>query len=85
MIFIENHYLKHYPFYEFREYNLHHVDGYRHWLHGRVDYFNSETYPGELSPWEMGSKFNHCIYLTFPIFACFFLGDNTKSTVDKRI
>ena len=64
-----NHYLKHHPFYEFKNFDDLQVDGYRHWLHGRADYFQSETYPGQISAWEMGSKFNHMIYLTFPVFA----------------
>ena len=53
---IKSHYLKHHPFYEFKNFDELQVDGYRHWLHGRVDYFQSETYPGEMSAWEMGSK-----------------------------
>ena len=36
---IKSHYLKHHPFYEFRNFDELHVDGYRHWLHGRADYF----------------------------------------------
>ena len=76
MIFVitVNHYLKHHPFYEFKNFDELQVDGYRHWLHGRADYFQSETYPGKISAWEMGSKFNHMIYLTFPIFAFGFFG-----------
>ena len=70
---IEAHYLKHHPFYEFKNHEDLAVDGYRHWLHGRADYFQSETYPG-ISAWEMGSKFNHMIYLTFPLFAFGFFG-----------
>ena len=69
---IKNHYLKHHPMYEFKNHEEHHVDGYRHWLHGRADYFNSETYPGEISPWEMGKKSNHMIYLLFPVFSLWF-------------
>ena len=42
---IVTHYLKHHPLYEFRDFNEFHVDGYRHWLHGRVDYLDEETYP----------------------------------------
>ena len=41
---IENHYLKHHPMYEFRNFRELDVDPYRYWLHGRADYFNSETY-----------------------------------------
>ena len=76
---IKSHYLKHHPFYEFRNFDELHVDGYRHWLHGRADYFQSETYPGEISAWEMGSKFNHCVYSTFPIFAFVFFGNQYVS------
>ena len=60
--------------YEFRNFEELHVDGYRHWLHGRADYFASETYPGQVSPWEMGKKFNHCVYLFFPIGFFYFCG-----------
>ena len=49
---IVTHYLKHHPLYEFRDFNEFHVDGYRHWLHGRVDYLDEETYPAQISPWE---------------------------------
>ena len=72
---IKSHYLKHHPMYEFRFYDEHHVDGYRHWLHGRADYFQTETYPGEVSAWEMGKKSNHLIYLLFPFFAFYFFGN----------
>ena len=77
-VFAESHYLKHHPFYEFKNFDDLQVDGYQNWLHGRADYFQSETYPGELSAWEMGSKFNHMIYLTFPIFAFYFFGNQYK-------
>ena len=66
--------------YEFKNHEEHHVDGYRHWLHGRADYFNSETYPGEISPWEMGKKSNHMIYLLFPLFSLWFF---TREYVSK--
>ena len=49
---IKTHYLKHHPLYEFRNFEEHHVDPYRHWLHSRIDYYNTETYPAEISPWE---------------------------------
>ena len=39
ILFIESHYLKHHPFYEFKNFDELHVDGYKHWLHGRADYF----------------------------------------------
>ena len=72
---IENHYLKHHPLYEFKNFEEFHVDGYRHWLHGRADYFQTETYPGQLSAWEMGKKSNHMMYLLFPFFAFYFFGN----------
>ena len=40
---IEVHYLKHHPLYEFRDLEEFHVDNYRHWLHARVDNWNTET------------------------------------------
>ena len=43
---IKNHYLKHHPMYEFRNFRELDVNPYRYWLHGRADYFNSETYQG---------------------------------------
>ena len=49
---IVTHYLKHHPLYEFRDLEEFHVDGYRHWLHARGDYYNTETYPAAISPWE---------------------------------
>ena len=61
--------------YEFRNFHQMDVGPYRNWLHGRADYFNTETYPGDISPWEMGSKWNHLMYvlwmpLAFLIFGC---------------
>ena len=81
LYFTESHYLKHHPFYEFRNFEEFHVDGYRHWLHGRADYYLSETYPGELSPWEMGSKFHHCFYLSIPVLSFYFLTNEYVSFV----
>lgn len=69
---IVTHYLKHHPLYEFRDFEEFHVDGYRHWLHGRVDYLGTETYPGEISPWEQGSKLGHMFYVLLP-FMSFYL------------
>ena len=71
--------MKHHPQYEFRNYEEHHVDGYRHWLHGRADYYNTETYPGDISPWEEGKKMNHMIYLLFPIFAMYYFTNSYRS------
>ena len=75
---IKTHYLKHHPLYEFRNFEEHHVDNYRHWLHGRADYFNTETYPSAVSPWEMGSKFNHAFYLAMPFLSFVFIGFSYK-------
>ena len=76
---IVTHYLKHHPMYEFRDFKEFHVDGYRHWLHGRIDYLGEETYPGAQSPWEMGSKWGHMFFILLP-FICFkFVGDGYKN------
>ena len=75
---IVTHYLKHHPLYEFRDLNEFHIDNYRHWLHARIDYYNSETYPADISAWERGSKFNHMIVLLFPIFSFAFFGRQYK-------
>ena len=65
--------------YEFRNFEELHVDGYLHWLHGRADYFNSETYMKE-SPWEMGSKFGHFIFIVgLPVFYFYGLTRNYVS------
>ena len=60
--------------YEFRNFRELDVNPYRYWLHGRADYFNTETYQGQISPWEMGSKFNHALFMFFPIWAFAFFG-----------
>ena len=70
---IITHYLKHHPLYEFRNFEEHHVDPYRHWLHGRVDYFNTETYPAEVAPWERGSKAWHIAMMLFPFLMMFWM------------
>merc|ERR1719240_362795 len=76
---IKNHYLKHHPMYEFRNFEELHVDGYLHWLHGRADYFNSQTYTKE-SPWEMGSKPGHVFFLVgLPIIYFHFFIKNYKN------
>ena len=75
---IKTHYLKHHPLYELRNIEEFHVDGYRHWLHGRVDYWNTETYPAKVSPWEMGSKFSHMFFVLFPFFAFTYIGAQYK-------
>ena len=30
--------------------------------------------PAQISPWEMGSKFNHAFFLIFPFFAFYYFG-----------
>ena len=73
--YLETHYLKHHPLYEFRDFDDFHVDNYRHWLHGRADYWNTESYPAQISPWEMGSKWNHMFFLIFPFLSFYWLGN----------
>ena len=60
---IKVHYFKHQPWWEFRNQDVHHVDPYRHWLHNRIDYYGTESCPGDVSPWERGLKRNHLIHL----------------------
>ena len=71
---LEVHYLKHHPLYEFRDLDEFHVDNYRHWLHGRSDYWNTESYPAQISPWEMGSKWSNSFFLIFPFFSLYWFG-----------
>ena len=75
---IVTHYLKHHPLYEFRDFNEFHVDGYRHWLHGRVDYLDEETYPAQISPWETGNKVGHMFYVLLPFLSFYFVGKNYR-------
>ena len=77
-MFIEVHYLKHHPLYEFRDLEEFHVDNYRHWLHARSDYWNTETHPAQISPWEMGSKWSHAFFLVFPLFSLYWFGYQYK-------
>ena len=65
---IKTHYLKHHPMYEFRDFEPLHIDGYREWLHSRVDYLGEETYPAEISPWEQGSKLGHLFLIFFDTY-----------------
>ena len=76
---IKSHYFKHHPFYEFRDFNELDVDPYRYWLHGRVDYLNTETYPGEISPWERGSKLGHMFFVLLPFLSFIFVGKSYKN------
>ena len=75
---LEVHYLKHHPLYEFRDLEEFHVDNYRHWLHARSDYWNTETHPAQISPWEMGSKWSHSFILLFPLVSLYFFGYQYK-------
>jgi len=61
--------------YEFRDFKEFHVDGYRHWLHGRVDYLGEETYPhpGGISTWEQGNKVGHLFFVLLPFLSVFFV------------
>ena len=81
---IVTHYLKHHPLYEFRNLKEFHVDPYRHWLHARGDYYNTETYPAEVSPWEKGSKFGHLFFVTLPFTCLFFLGNSYKHHLKQK-
>jgi hypothetical protein len=76
--------LKHHPLYEFRDLEEFHVDNYRHWLHQRVDYWNTETYPAQISPWEMGSKWSHSFFLIFPLFSMYFFGNQYKEHLKQK-
>ena len=71
---IKSHYLKHHPFYEFKNFDDLQVDGYKHWLHGRADYYQTETYPGEQSAWEQGSKIWHSLFMAMPIISMWIFG-----------
>ena len=75
---IVTHYLKHHPLYEFRNLEEFHVDPYRHWLHARGDYYNTETYPADVSPWEKGSKIGHLFFLLTPFMSLFIFGNAYK-------
>jgi hypothetical protein len=81
---IVTHYLKHHPQYEFRNFEEHHVDAYRHWLHSRGDYYNTETYPAKVSPWEQGSKVGHLFFLLFPFFSLFWIGNQYKAHLKQK-
>ena len=81
---IVTHYLKHHPLYEFRNFEEHHVNAYKHWLHGRVDYYNTETYPAEVSPWEKGSKGYHMFFVSLPFLMLFFLPISFKNHCKQK-
>ena len=61
-----------------------HVDGYRHWLHGRVDYLDTETYPGQINPWEMGSKVGHMFYVLLPFLCMLFVIPGYKNHLKQK-
>ena len=73
---IKTHYLKHHPLWEFRNFDELHVDPYRYWLHGRADYYQTETYPGEdnTSLWDQGLKINHILLVSWYVFSFYWLG-----------
>ena len=81
---IVTHYLKHHPLYEFRDLEEFHVDGYRHWLHARGDYYNTETYPAAISPWEQGSKLGHLFFLLFPFISFYWFGNQYKEHCKQK-
>ena len=76
--------MKHHPLYEFRNLEEFHVDPYRHWLHGRADYFNTETYPAKISPWEKGRKLNHFLWVLFPFISIYVIGNMYKEHLRQK-
>ena len=81
---IVTHYLKHHPLYEFKDMNEFHVDGYRHWLHGRVDYLDEETYPAQISPWEQGSKLGHMFFVLLPFLSFFYVTRSYREHLKQK-
>ena len=75
---IHVHYFKHHPMYEFKNFHDLDVDPYRYWLHNRVDYLGTETYPGEISPWERGSKMGHMFFVLLPVLSFIFVSSSYK-------
>ena len=71
---IKVHYLKHHPMYEFRNYEEFHPDEYTYWLHNRHDYYNTETSPAEVHPWEQGSKVYNSFWFWMPPLLFYFMG-----------
>ena len=72
---IKIHYLKHHPLYEFKNHEEFHVDNYRHWLHSRIDYYNTETYPEKVNPWSLGNPWGHAFFLVMPFLAFGWIGN----------
>ena len=78
------HYLKHHPVYEFRDFEEFHVDPYRHWLHARGEYYNTETSPAQVSPWEQGNKMGHLFFALLPFLSFFFVGNAYKEHCKQK-
>ena len=76
---LETHYLKHHPFWEFKNFKELEVDPYRYWLHQRAEYYNTETYPGELDPYENGVKASHWMFMGIQVAIFFGIARNFVS------
>ena len=81
---IKIHYLKHHPQYEYKNYEEFHVDNYRHWLHARVDYWNTESDPAQVSPWEMGSKAWNSFYIFLPFVLAYGLSAQYRAHLKNK-
>jgi hypothetical protein len=44
----------------------------------------SETYPAQISPWEMGSKWGHFFFLIFPLFSMYYFGNQYKEHLKQK-
>ena len=55
-----------------------------HWLHGRVDYLGTETYPAEISPWEQGSKLGHLFYIFLPLLSFVYVTKGYKEHLKQK-
>mmetsp|Transcript_20946 Transcript_20946/g.23308 ORF Transcript_20946/g.23308 Transcript_20946/m.23308 type:complete len:145 (+) Transcript_20946:24-458(+) len=49
---IKIHYLKHYPQWEFQNFQDPEIDSYRYWLRYRFEHYRTESSPSIKSPWE---------------------------------
>ena len=49
-----------------------------------MDYYNTETYPAEISPWEKGTKWNHAFFLLFPVFSMWYFGNAYKEHLKQK-
>ena len=81
---IVTHYLKHHPLYEFRDFQEHHVDGYRHWLHNRIDYLGEEMHEGEISPWSYGNPAGHMFFVLLPFLSLIFVNKSYKEHLKQK-